>query len=589
MKRCLPEASQRCCGILFFLDNTQFGVWERYRIMKRLLPRCFKALARDARDFRWWQALPRMTADVLLVNGSMFLAFAAWMLFKTKMLSHADSTELLRNLITSFRGFCLFWTLAALLIFDVSGFYTRSRGYATRFKAWVIFRAVSILVIVLVLADYYLFFYRFVPRSIWLLGGFFMLLSVGGARLANLLFRRQYRIEPKRQAAKLDQVLVVGGAGYLGSTLVPMLLTRGYRVRVLDSLLFGSQSLHGLEGRNDFELMQADVRDIQAVVEAMRGCQAVIHLAAIVGDPACEEDRVLAIETNRAATRMLIDVARGYGVRRFLFASTCSVYGASDYIVDEHSAVAPISTYGNTKVDSEMLLLDEQGSEFAPTILRLGTLFGLSPRPRFDLVVNLLTARAVTNRKITIFNGEQWRPFVHVSDAARAFIACLEARPEVVGGEVFNVGSDNLNKRLAEVSDQIAAAIPDLEVEHIQNSDRRNYRVSFAKIRTRLGFHCEKRLEQGIMEIYEAIRSRRINDYTAPRFNNQAITRAFAQTPGARRSTLRMLNLLAAEDGYPVRATVETGDGRENGNGNGKAPPIHMLLPVREKGQITGA
>src|SRR5258708_15283651 len=159
----------------------------------------------------------------------------------------------------------------------------------------------------------------------------------------------------------------------------------------------------------------------------MKGCDAIIHLAAIVGDPACEENPQLATEIDRAGTRMLIDVGRGHGIQRFLLASTCSVYGASEFLMDEHAQVAPISLYAQTKVDSERLLLESKSADFHPTILRLATLFGVSPRPRFDLVVNLLTARAIRCGKITIFNGEQWRPFMHVHDAARAFIACLQA------------------------------------------------------------------------------------------------------------------------------------------------------------------
>jgi nucleoside-diphosphate-sugar epimerase len=554
--------------------------------MRRLVRRSCDSLLHEIRSFRWQQALVRMVADVFSVNFSMLLAFAVWFLIKTSMLREVESTEVLRDLVAAFLVFAPFWTFVALLIFHLSGFYTRSRGYATRFKAWVIFRAVGLLAVVLVLTDYF-FFYREVPRLAWLVGSCFMLLTVGGSRLAHVLFRKQYHIEARSSSGKLNQVLVVGGAGYLGSTLVPLLLERGYRVRVLDSLLFGAESLESVKNHPDFQLVCGDVRDIQAVVEAVRGCQAVIHLAAIVGDPACEEDRVLAIETNRAATRMLIDVARGYGIRRFLFASTCSVYGASDFIVDEHSVVAPISTYARTKVDSEALLLDACSLEFSPTILRLGTLFGLSARPRFDLVVNLLTARAATNKKITIFNGEQWRPFVHVQDAANAFIASLEANADVVAGEVFNVGSDTLNWRLTEVSDKIANIIPDLTVEHVSNSDRRNYRVSFNKIRTQLGFTCHKSLEHGINEICTAILSGHIRDFTAARFNNQAITRAYAQTADARRSTLRILNSLAMEDCESIAAMLENGNGNGHGNGHGdRKAPIYISLPVPGSGKV---
>jgi nucleoside-diphosphate-sugar epimerase len=278
----------------------------------------------------------------------------------------------------------------------------------------------------------------------------------------------------------------------------------------------------------------------------MKGCDAIIHLAAIVGDPACEENPHLAAEINRAATRMLIDVARGYSIQRFLLASTCSVYGASDFLMDERAQVGPISLYAETKVDSENLLLEAQSANFHPTILRLATLFGVSPRPRFDLVVNLLTARAIRKGKITIFNGEQWRPFMHVHDAARVFLACLEANNlDVVSGEIFNAGSYGLNHRLSEVAEKISKVIPTVEVESVENEDRRNYRVSFDKIHTRLGFVCERTLEQGIREMADMVRRSPVEDFSTEMFNNRAMVRTYALSPGSVRSSIRLLGMLA--------------------------------------------
>ena len=250
-----------------------------------------------------------------------------------------------------------------------------------------------------------------------------------------------------------------------------------------------------------------------------------------------------------AATRMLIDVSRGQGIQRFLLASTCSVYGASELLMDEHSQVSPISLYAQTKLDSENLLLEARCANFHPTILRLATLFGLSPRPRFDLVVNLLTARAVRLGKITIFNGGQWRPFMHVHDAARAFIACLETNSlAVVSGEIFNAGSSTLNYRLSEVAETIAKVIPAVEWENVENDDRRNYRVSFEKIQSQLGFRCERSLELGIREMAERVRLAPQEDFSAKIFNNQAMTRAFAKSANSERSSIRILEILARTD-----------------------------------------
>ena len=366
-------------------------------------------------------------------------------------------------------------------------------------------------------------------------------------RLGKDLIVSMYRIEPRVPSpTKVKRVLVLGGAGYLGSALMPKLLAKGYKVRLLDSFVYGDASIAPLRSHPDFEVLKGDVREIHSVVDAMKDCEAVVDLAAIVGDPACDENRRLATEINRAATRMLIDIARGYGVKRFLFASSCSVYGASQFLMDEFSAASPISTYAQTKVDSEKLLLDVASRDFYPTILRLGTLFGLSPRPRFDLVVNLLTARAAATGKITVFNGQQWRPFLHVNDAARAFMLCIEAESAVVAGEIFNVGDYRLNHQLSEVSEKVASIVPHVEVTRVDNGDQRNYRVSFDKIHSRLGFQCEITLEEGIRELYAWVRGNDIADLSvAPQFNNQAMIREFAQSAAAQQSSLRELQTLA--------------------------------------------
>jgi nucleoside-diphosphate-sugar epimerase len=381
-----------------------------------------------------------------------------------------------------------------------------------------------------------------------LLGWLYLLLTVEGVRLAKSLLLHLYKVEPKKRARQVKRVLVLGGAGYLGSHLVPRLLRRGYQVRVLDLFLFGEDSLAPVKDNPGCELMKGDVRDIEATVRAMQDCDAVVDLAAIVGDPACEENRSLAVEVNRAATRMLLDIARGYGVQRFLFASTCSVYGAADVTMDEMSRVVPLSTYAHTKIDSESILLDAASETFHPTVFRLGTLFGLSPRMRFDLVVNLLTVRAARIGKITIFNGHQWRPFLHVEDAARAFIECLEASPESVSGEIFNVGGDALNHQLNNIGEALIAMLPNVAIERIENADARNYRVSFEKVRVRLGFKPRRLLRDGIQEMYDAIATGKVEDYATAQFNNLAAVKAFSAAVGADSSPLRRLVALAGED-----------------------------------------
>lgn len=336
-----------------------------------------------------------------------------------------------------------------------------------------------------------------------------------------------------------SRVLLLGGAGYLGSVLAAKLLASGRRVRVLDSFMFGEQSLDQIRAHPRCELVRGDVRDVGIVVKCMQGCDTLIHLAAIVGDSACEENQQLAVEVNRAATRMLTDVAQQNGVRRFVFASSCSVYGASDFFRTEASPVNPLSLYAEMKAESERILLEAKNPTFAPTILRLGTLFGLSPRMRFDLVVNLFVARAVFVRKITILNAAQWRPLIHVSDAARAFVTSLEATADRVSGEIFNVGAAGLNLQIEQLGRAVARVISGTEIEMLQNEDRRNYRVTFDKVHERLGFSCSKTMEYGIQEIYDAIRAGQITDFATEQFNNQFALRALVRAGAKQSSPLR--------------------------------------------------
>jgi nucleoside-diphosphate-sugar epimerase len=486
----------------------------------------------------------RVLADLVLVNGSMLAAAVGWLLLKDGTLTHAALSDVIGDRLSLF-GYVLLWSCLSIAVFHLNGFYTRTRGYASRYKLLVIARAITLLVVLFAVVDRLVFVGGF-SRAVMAIGWGVVLVSVVAARLGKDLLLSTYRIEPRsRSSDKINRVLVVGGAGYLGSMLIPRLLERGYNVRVLDSFMYGSASLDNITHHRAFEAIKGDIREIQAVVDAMKDCDAVIDLAAIVGDPACEENRQLAVEVNRAATRMLIDIAKGYGIRRFLFASSCSVYGASEFLMDESSQVSPISTYAQTKVDSENLLIAAADSTFHPTVLRFGTLFGLSPRPRLDLVINLLTAQAAITGKITIFNGTQWRPFLHVDDAGRAFIECLEANPDVVSGGIFNVGDYELNHQLREISAKVAQVVPHVETVHLENADKRNYRVSFDKIHSRLGFRCEKTVDDGILEIYQWIKATNLTDISAVQFNNQAMTRVFAQTPEAQRSTLRALEALA--------------------------------------------
>jgi nucleoside-diphosphate-sugar epimerase len=316
-------------------------------------------------------------------------------------------------------------------------------------------------------------------------------------------------------------VLVTGAAGYIGSILLRRLLDRGYRVRVLDRLMYGDDAIRAILHHPRLDLLVADFRDPAVAARAVAGVSAVVHLGAIVGDPACAIDADFTIGTNFEATRIIANAAARAGVRRFLFGSTCSVYGASEARLDEQSALNPVSLYADTKIAAERALLNMGSPSFAPVILRFATAYGHSYRPRYDLAVNVMTAKAVTEGQITIHGGEQWRPFVHVDDIARALILALEAPVATVAGEVFNVGSDAQNHQLKEVGALIQRLIPPTVV--LTNDlvmDKRNYYVRFAKIRAALGFAPIHTLAGSIVEMKDALDTGVVRDYRDRRYNN---------------------------------------------------------------------
>jgi nucleoside-diphosphate-sugar epimerase len=298
-------------------------------------------------------------------------------------------------------------------------------------------------------------------------------------------------------------------------------LAAGYHVRLLDLLLYSTEPIQEVLQHPHLDIIQADFRHVDKVVEAMHDVHAVVHLGAIVGDPACALDEELTIEVNLMATRMIAEVAKGSGVHRFIFASTCSVYGASDELLDEHSALNPVSLYARSKIASEHVLQQLASIDFSPIILRFGTIYGLSGRTRFDLVINLLAAKAVREGTITVFGGDQWRPFVHVDDAALAVLKALEAPLVTVQNQTFNVGSDAQNYTIQQVGETIQRLVPTAEVIHMgSDADRRNYRVNFRKIRHTLDFVPQWTVEQGIQQVIARIQSGQIADYRDAKYSN---------------------------------------------------------------------
>lgn len=319
------------------------------------------------------------------------------------------------------------------------------------------------------------------------------------------------------------RVLVTGGAGYLGSVLVPALLDEGHQVDVFDRMLFGPETLASVQEHPRLRLLQGDLTRLAQENGFLEGVDTVIHLGGLSNDPSCDLKPELTQRVNFDATTELARRAARAGVRRFLFASSCSVYGSNPSpIVDEGSELRPVSLYAQKKAEAEQALFSMSSSGMTIGALRMATLYGLSPRMRFDLAINLMVMNAVTRRSIFVLGGgQQWRPFLHVSDAAQAFMTALEAPAEVIDREIFNVGADEHNFKIGDLAWTVRDALPHLDVA-VQivpdDADKRSYRVGFHKIINRLGFRARADVTEGILEIARAIQTGRLGDCSDTRY-----------------------------------------------------------------------
>ena len=317
------------------------------------------------------------------------------------------------------------------------------------------------------------------------------------------------------------QTLVTGGAGYVGSVLVRRLVDAGRTVRVLDSFLHGATP--GTIPADGVELVHGDVRDPEARAAALAGVENVVHLAAIVGDPACTREPEEARTVNLEATRALVREAAEAGVERFVFASTCSNYGRldGDHVATEDWELKPVSLYAETKVAAELDVLAHSENGFATTCLRFATVYGASPRMRFDLTVNEFTRDVVLGRPLVVYGEQFWRPYVHVADAANAVGLTLDAPVEQMRGEVFNVGDTDENYRKLDLVEILQTRVPEADVSFVhRDEDPRDYRVNFDKIAERLGFAVERRVPDGIDEVAGLLADGAFADPYSPVYRN---------------------------------------------------------------------
>lgn len=326
-----------------------------------------------------------------------------------------------------------------------------------------------------------------------------------------------------RTVSASRHVLVTGGAGYMGSVLVPLLLTAGYEVSVVDIFLFGN-SLQQVS-HPQLHIYEADITAVDAVTDLFATVDAVVHLASVSNDPTCDLDPNLTIRTNYLATTALARSALAHNVQQFIFASSCSVYGASgSRLLDERSHVGPVTLYALTKLASERELLELSRDDFRVTVLRFGTLFGFSPRMRFDIAINLMIKRALLGQPLVVHGtGRQYRPFVHVRDAAEAILAVLQAGP-VTQGHIFNIGADEHNFTISELAQLIHSHFPSLSIERqSNNADVRSYRVRFQKVHDIIHFMARRTVADAVQEISTAYKAHLLGTMEEDQYYNIAV------------------------------------------------------------------
>jgi nucleoside-diphosphate-sugar epimerase len=326
----------------------------------------------------------------------------------------------------------------------------------------------------------------------------------------------------------METVLVTGGAGYVGSGLLRVLLKNGYRVVCVDKLMFGGESIIDLWHDPNFVFYKCDINDHNAfdtIIEKHK-YDSVIHLAAIVGDPACKRNSELATLTNWTSTKHLIDRCLSLGIPKFVFASTCSNYGKMsdpEAYVDESSDLAPVSLYAELKVKFEKYMLEEieKNENFCPVSLRFSTVYGISPRMRFDLTVNEFTKEVALGKELVIFGEQFWRPYCHVKDFSGAFLTVLKSSCEKVAYNVYNVGDTSENYTKQMLIEEIIKQIPDARIKYVKkDEDPRDYRVNSDKIKKELGFKITMTVPDGIAEIKRIIQEGVVADPDDQKYYN---------------------------------------------------------------------
>ncbi|HCJ65941.1 MAG TPA: UDP-glucose 4-epimerase [Elusimicrobia bacterium] len=309
---------------------------------------------------------------------------------------------------------------------------------------------------------------------------------------------------------QFSTILVTGGAGYVGSVLVPKLLVKGYKVKVLDLYIYGEDVLDSVRNNPNLEQIKGDIRDRNLLLKSIPGCDVIIHLACISNDPSYELNPELGKSINYDAFTPLVEIAKRSQVKRFIYASSSSVYGIKKEIeVTEDLPLEPLTDYSKYKAKCEEVLLKEATNNFVVVIIRPSTVCGYSPRLRLDLTVNILTSQAISKREITVFGGEQMRPNIHIEDMTELYVYLLELPDEKIHRKIYNVGYENY--KVEEIARMVKKIVnSNISIKTVPTNDNRSYRVSSKKIKEELGFVPKHTVEEAIIDLKKAFEEGKI-------------------------------------------------------------------------------
>ncbi len=331
-------------------------------------------------------------------------------------------------------------------------------------------------------------------------------------------------LNKKTTKKKLPKVLIVGGAGFIGTVLASKLLEKNYHVTILDKLIYDSKIIqNNFQNKKNFNFIFGDVCDLNIQIKAIKEIDIVVYLSEIVGDPACSAKPEDALKTNYLSVLSFANLCSHLAIEKFIYTSSCSVYGLekNNKLLNEKSNLNPVSHYARIKIMSEKALLNSANNNFKPTILRLGTVFGPSNRMRFDLVVNTMSKFAFFNNKIDVYGGKQWRPNIHVDDVADGIISVIKAKKKNVGNQIFNLSNDKLNLQIIQIAKKVEKVFTNSKLNIVKSSaDPRNYKVSSKKLKNKTGFVAKKSIEIALKEIKKMFKLKKIKNPNNKIYNN---------------------------------------------------------------------